>query len=444
MKWNRGLWAGACLFLFLSGCSEDSGDNKVKEGGVYSPIITGVDADNEPAVRGAANTFTALVTNVNGYPLTYHWSAASGILTDSTGASATWMAPDSIGTYPVTVSIQAQDAATGKNFFQSTTFQIFVDNGFTRWTVSPEVQFDPDPMAAGGVIFAQVRDATTGAADVYSTTMPGLAPTQLTTGFATLTSPTMRADGQQIAVAGKGTSAEAGPSIWLLPGTGGDPSTAVPAALRSAGQPGLWAPRFARAGTWLFYNSDSTRVGAPRPWFRDAFNLAAPPEPVIETGAFLLGSAFYQPAMSADVDVNGLPDSIVAPAYRFFGLSNQAPRGLFKFPTRPPQNVANQWLADSLATECDWSPDGQHIVYAKRNPVFGDRDIWIINAASTGPASAVRVTSGPADDFHPRFSPDGSSIFFVSNRADHYGLNGIFNTERRGTNIWSVARFDRP
>jgi hypothetical protein len=254
----------------------------------------------------------------------------------------------------------------------------------------------------------------------------------------------MRADGAQIAFAGEKASSEPKPSIYLLPGAGGDTSMAQVAALTSAGQPGLWAPRFARAGNWLFYNSDSTRVGSPRPWFRDAFNLLAPPEPVIVPGTFLLGAAFYQPAMSADLDADGLPDSIVAPAYRFFGASNQEARGLHKFPTRPPQSVATVWLPDGAATECDWSPDGQHIVYAKKNAVSGDRDIWIINSASSDTTSAIRVTSGPADDSHPRFSPDGTAIFFVSNRADHYGLNGIYNTERRGTNIWSVARFDRP
>jgi hypothetical protein len=150
------------------------------------------------------------------------------------------------------------------------------------------------------------------------------------------------------------------------------------------------------------------------------------------------------PAWGPDVDGNGLPDSIVCVGYRFFRATNQQARGLFKFPTAPEQSVAVQWLPDSSAAEADWSPDGQHIVYAKPNVLTGDRDIWIINAGSSDPSTAVRVTSGPADDSHPRFSDDGASIFFVSNRADNYGLNGIFNTERRGTNIWSVSRFDTP
>ena len=229
----------------------------------------------------------------------------------------------------------------------------------------------------------------------------------------------------------------------MLPGAGGDPSTAYPIALRSASQTLLTTPRFARAGNWLFYGSDSTRAGAPRPWFRDAFSLAAP-EPVIVPGTFLAGAAYYQPGLGADLNADGVPDSIVAPSYRFFGLSNQQPRGIYKFATRPPQSAEILWLADSTATELDWSPDGQHIVFAKVNPGLGDRDIWIINANSSDPTTAQRLTFGLADDSHPRFSPDGLSVFFVSNRADHYGLNGIFNTERRGTNIWSVSKFDLP
>ncbi|MGH7681419.1 MAG: hypothetical protein ACRENN_05475 [Candidatus Eiseniibacteriota bacterium] len=444
MKLNRGLLAGACLVL-IAGCS-DSGDKTIDNGGSYSPIITGVSASHEPAVRGAANTFTAIVTNVNSYPLTYHWSASTGVLTDSTHATATWDAPDSIGTFDLTVSITAHDAAATppKDFFQTTTFHVFVDNEYSRWTTSPEVQFDPDPMPMppGGVIFAQLTSSATGAADVYTTSTAGLPPMQLVTGFSSLTSPTMRADGQQIAFAAKASSGDAAPSIWVLPAAGGDPSGAYPIALRTASQTLLTQPRYARAGNWLFYGSDSARAGSPRPWFRDAFSLAAP-EPVVVPGAFLAGASYYQPGLGPDADADGLPDSIVAPSYRFFGLSNQQARGIYKFPTRPPQSLEVQWLADSAAAELDWSPNGQYIAYSKLNPL-GDRDIWIISAAAADPAAAERVTFGPADDSHPRFSPDGLAIFFVSNRTDHYGLNGIFNTERRGTNIWSVSKFDLP
>ncbi|HXL14608.1 MAG TPA: hypothetical protein VN972_00865, partial [Methylomirabilota bacterium] len=100
--------------------------------------------------------------------------------------------------------------------------------------------------------------------------------------------------------------------------------------------------------------------------------------------------------------------------------------------------------SDLQAFEPDWSPDGHYIVFSKRSPGHTDRDIWIINAAASDPSAALQVTVGPSDDFHPRFSSDGFKIFFVSNRIDGYGANGIYDTERRGLNIWSVGRFDKP
>jgi Tol biopolymer transport system component len=131
-------------------------------------------------------------------------------------------------------------------------------------------------------------------------------------------------------------------------------------------------------------------------------------------------------------------------SFRFYGAPNQVSNGFYKFATRPPATSAPQWLPDSSASDPDWSPDGQHIVFADPTTKGGERDIWIIRSDTNQRSAAIRLTSGPADDSHPRFSADGSTIYFVSNRANNYGLNGIFNTERRGYNIWSVKRFDRP
>jgi hypothetical protein len=445
MKWMRGLWAGASLLLVLSGCSKDP-TGEFEDAGIYSPLITGIDADKEPAVRGVANEFTVLVTNVSGFPITYHWSTGAGTFSDSIGATAVWNAPDAIGTYPITASIVSDDGA-GHHFFKTTTFQIFVDNEYSRWTRSPEVQFDPAPMWRGGVVgelgvvFAQFRNIATGAADVYSLAGPELSPVKLTQGFEKLRSPSMQADGQQIAFAARRTSADS-VSIFLLPGTGGDPSMAITAVGTTPGRPTVANPIFARTGRWLLYNADSLQPTHPKPWFRDA-DLATPENHVIADGVENIAE-FIMPAWGPDTDGNGLPDSVVCPGFYFFGSPSQIPNGLFKFATMPEAQSAVPWLPDLTAAEVDWSPNGQHIIYTKRNPVAGDRDIWIINAFSNDPSTARRVTLGPADDSRPRFSPDGTAILFVSNRADHYGLNGIFNTERRGTNVWSVSRFDRP
>ena len=441
MKWMRGLWAGACLLLVLSGCSKDP-TGTIKDAGAYSPIITGVAGDKEPAVRGVANSFTVLVTNVSGFPIAYHWSAGAGVLTDSTHATAVWDAPNAIGTYPITVSIVSDDGA-GHTYFKTMTFQVFVDNEYTRWTRSPEVQFDPAPTQTGGVVYAQFRNIVTGAADAYNLAAAGGSPVKLTQDFLTLASPSLQSDGQQLAFYSKRIPGDS-VGIWLLPGTGGDPSMTTHVVSKS---PYNFVPPanpiFARTGKWLLYNADSTTATNSKPWFRDCTDLAIPRQRVLADGTENIG-VFWQPAWGPDIDGNGLPDSVVCPGYYSFGSPAQIALGLYKFATTPEQTSAVPWLLDYDAKEVDWSPDGHHIIYAKRNSVTGDRDIWIINAASSDPGTAVRVTFGPADDSRPRFSADGSAILFISNRADHYGLNGIFNTERRGTNIWGVTRFDRP
>jgi hypothetical protein len=447
MKFERGLWVGAFLLLAISGCSnEDSGSGTINDNGVYSPLITGIASSSEPAIRGIENQLTVLVTNVNNLPLTYHWSDANGGLLDSTAASVRWLAPNEIGSFPVTVSITAQDG--DQSFFKQTTFQIYVENDYVRWTNSPEVQFDPAPTIAGGVVYAQFLNAVTGQSAAFSMDGPGLAASQLTTGFFSVASPTLRADGGQLAFAGKVLSGDPGPSIWLLPGAGGDAVDAVPAALRSPPLPApqlqtiLGNARFARSGSWLLYHSDSTSIGNPRPWYRDAFNLNQAPFRLLASAGT---NAFYQPNWGPDTDQNGLPDSVICPSFRLFGTSVQIGRGIFKLSSQANGTApSTSWLPDSSAAEVDWSPDGAYIAYTKQDPITRDRDIWIISSLSSDPSTATRVTHGPADDSHPRFSPDGSTIFFVSNRADRYGLNGIYNVERRGTNIWAVTGFDRP
>jgi hypothetical protein len=445
MRYLRGFGAGVCLALALAGCSTEPDENH--EPGVYSPLIVGISADHEPAIRGLTNELTVLVTNVNGLPLTYHWSAAGGTLLDSTSATVGWVAPDSLGTYAVTASIEAVDGET--HFFKTTTFQIAVDNEYARWTTSPEIQFDPAPVPSGGLVFAQFSNVANGQSDIYYIPAAGLAPEQRTTGFFTANSPTMKADGSVLAFAARATDADS-QKVWWAPGAGADPTTAYPLTQVTTISKLFANPRFAHTGGWLMYNSDSGEFTPtiPRILFRDIVgpppSVALPlPERMI-ADVSLASRTFWMPNWGPDVDADGLPDSVVAMAFRFFRQNNQAANGFWKFATRPPATSASQWLPDSSASDPDWSPDGQYVVFADPNVKNGERDIWIIRSDTNLRSAAIRVTSGPADDSHPRFSSDGTTIYFVSNRANNYGLNGIYATERRGFNIWSVTRFDRP
>jgi len=72
----------------------------------------------------------------------------------------------------------------------------------------------------------------------------------------------------------------------------------------------------------------------------------------------------------------------------------------------------------------DVSPDGREIVF----DLLGD--LYIMPIAGSGAGLAERLTSGPAFDMQPRFSPDGRSIAFSSDRT------GLWN-------IWVIARDGR-
>ncbi|TVP96366.1 MAG: hypothetical protein EA381_17375 [Planctomycetaceae bacterium] len=61
-----------------------------------------------------------------------------------------------------------------------------------------------------------------------------------------------------------------------------------------------------------------------------------------------------------------------------------------------------------LATDPALSPDGQRLVFAHAG------DLWIV---PTRGGVAQRLTTDPADDSHPHFSPDGKRLAFISRRS---------------------------
>lgn len=450
MNHHRGFRVGILLLLILSGCSKKNKTLNVE--GSYTPVIVNLSSDREPPVRGDVNALTAVVSNPRGYAIQYHWSAGSGTLTDSTSATAHWTPPDSIGVYPVTVSIVANDPANNANFFKTRTFQLYVDNQFVRWTRTIAIQSDVVPPTAGRLYYTEIRTPSTGESDVWALASPLGAPEQITRDFWQATAPTVQSDGSRVAFLAKLHSSDGGVSIWQVPGTGGD-TTSASLVVRYGPNTHhfIGPPRFAPSGSILAYSSDTlpTNFNRPKLWTRDAANMAI--QPVVVCSTWAAGgdivNAYWNPAWNGN-------DSVVVESYVNFQFPSRQLRGFYKFlavgspPVNPPSNLEPfvPWLVDLTASEPDWAPDGQHIVFARQSTVAGrtDRDLWIINAGASNPSAAVQVTSGPADEYHPRFSSDGSAIFFMSNRVDGYGANGFHDTERRGVNVWSVARFDRP
>ena len=87
--------------------------------------------------------------------------------------------------------------------------------------------------------------------------------------------------------------------------------------------------------------------------------------------------------------------------------------------------------------DLDVSRDGQTIVFS----LLGD--LYTLPIAG---GNAKRISSGPAWDVQPRFSPDGSEIAFTSDRA---GGNNLWRAKRDGrsarrTSACSTIRRGRP
>jgi Tol biopolymer transport system component/imidazolonepropionase-like amidohydrolase len=82
----------------------------------------------------------------------------------------------------------------------------------------------------------------------------------------------------------------------------------------------------------------------------------------------------------------------------------------------------------------DVSPDGRTIVF----DVLGD--IYAMPIEGTGGRRATRLTGGPAFDMQPRFSPDGRSIAFASDRD---GATNIWVMDADGRNPRQVSRDTR-
>ncbi|HEV3139306.1 MAG TPA: protein kinase, partial [Vicinamibacterales bacterium] len=83
-----------------------------------------------------------------------------------------------------------------------------------------------------------------------------------------------------------------------------------------------------------------------------------------------------------------------------------------------------------------WSPDGRMFAFSSNHG--GDYEIYVRRVEG---GQEINVTNHPADDVQPAFSPDGTSIAFVSTRSSATRLIKIgtfigFNTRTFGGDVW--------
>src|SRR5688572_28134600 len=86
-------------------------------------------------------------------------------------------------------------------------------------------------------------------------------------------------------------------------------------------------------------------------------------------------------------------------------------------PERRPVEVEDLYAIKGVA-DAQVSPDGRQVAYVL-SEIDRDADdyrtsIWV--AAADGSSAPRRFTQGPKKDSAPRWSPDGSSVAFLSDR----------------------------
>jgi dipeptidyl aminopeptidase/acylaminoacyl peptidase len=94
-------------------------------------------------------------------------------------------------------------------------------------------------------------------------------------------------------------------------------------------------------------------------------------------------------------------------------------------------------LAMDRISEPQLSPDGQQIVFTLRVTDLeankGLRDLWRIGVDGSG---LQRLTTDPAGDSNPRWTPDGSAILFLSSRS---GTNQVWRIPAKGGDAEQIS-----
>jgi Tol biopolymer transport system component len=91
-----------------------------------------------------------------------------------------------------------------------------------------------------------------------------------------------------------------------------------------------------------------------------------------------------------------------------------------------------QLTKEGDAVQPSWSPGGRRIAFWGLRHDSGQRDLWTIPVDAVGEPVPVEVTSDPAVDWNPVWSPDGRTLFFASVRGGSMNLWRVAIDEASG------------
>jgi hypothetical protein len=124
-------------FTIQQGAGVDAGPQKNQ-----APVAISLTPANPNLVAGGSTTVTATASDPNADSLTYSWSAPAGGTISGSGATITYTAPGTPGTYPVDVTVD-----DGKGGTATSTTTLSVGAGGGNGTAQGNVSFGPMPGA---------------------------------------------------------------------------------------------------------------------------------------------------------------------------------------------------------------------------------------------------------------------------------------------------------
>jgi len=129
-------------------------------------------------------------------------------------------------------------------------------------------------------------------------------------------------------------------------------------------------------------------------------------------------------------------------AYSNGSFARPSERGNFPSPLRVVKVATGETrqVTETDAVQPNWSPHGDRIAYWGIQG-GGQRDIWTVGARGGEP---VAVTSDPALDWNPIWSPDGRYLYFASDRGGSMNLWRVPIDEQSGKLLGAIEPITIP
>jgi eukaryotic-like serine/threonine-protein kinase len=190
-------------------------------------------------------------------------------------------------------------------------------------------------------------------------------------------------------------------AIWTIPAGGGRPLLVVRDNYLN------WSPAWSPDGQYLYFASN--RSGSMNLWR----------VPIDEASGAVQGAP---EAIPAPAEWNGLP-SISRDGKHILYATSENRANLERVPLDPARLKAGPLEPVTQGSRgvrsCDVSPDGRWVAFHGSIP---QEDLFVVRPDGSG---LRQITNDAARDRFPRWSPDGETLLFQSNRGGTYGIWSI-------------------